>query len=59
MSDTREVRFTLLLPPDVEATDEQILEWVRFELHEISSIPSSNPLALYSIETEFGQTMID
>ena len=47
------VKFELNIP-DVDATDEQIRDWVRFELGEIGGLSEDNPLCDHEVEAEFG-----
>lgn len=45
---TVEVSFSALVP--VDATDEEIEEWVEYELHAQSSIHNANPLSSHALE---------
>ena len=41
------VEFQLTVP--VECTDDELLAWLRFELHDNCDLPLSNPLSRYDI----------
>lgn len=47
---TAEVRITVDIP--VEATDEQIKQWLKYETGYCADIPMSNPLSHYDLETD-------
>lgn len=41
---TYEVRFTVRVPDDVQATREEVEAWLRFELHDNGELSLQNPL---------------
>ena len=43
------VKIELEIDIDIDVTEDQIIEFVRFELGEVASIPASNPLAGYDL----------
>lgn len=43
-------RFIIEVAVPVEATDEQVEEWVRFCVGNRGSIPNSNPLSEHDLE---------
>ena len=56
---TKEVRFTVEVP-DVECTNEQLEEWLSFELGASCSMSQSNPLNEYGDpEIVFGSFEMD
>lgn len=47
---TKEIRITVTAP--IECTEAQFEEWVRYCVHDIASIPITNPLHEYDMEAE-------
>ena len=43
-----DVRFTVAIP--YEATENEILEWLRFELHDVCELSRNNPLVDTELE---------
>jgi hypothetical protein len=48
---TVKIEATIVVP--VDATDEQIHEWVSYNIHERAQMSGDNPLCDYDIETEW------
>lgn len=47
---TISVRFRATLPPGLDVTDDQIQEWLDFELRASGSLAGGNPLAHHGLE---------
>jgi hypothetical protein len=54
---TVSVEFQVEIP--VEATEEEIEEWVRFCLGEHGSMCGDNPLSCHDLQAEWGSVMVD
>ena len=48
------ITFDVALPENIEVSDEQIEEWLRFELHDNGEMLSSNPLSILEVKPIYG-----
>jgi hypothetical protein len=58
MSKIYDVRFTVTIPDGIEATEEEVTKWIRFELHEVAQLNHS-PVSDLDMQADFGSVSVD